>query len=405
MKPHKVELLAPAGDWGSLSTAIDAGADAVYFGVKGINMRMKANNFDLFELPKIMDKLHGENRKGYLTLNTTILNSQLDKVKNILKKAKEAEVDAIIFWDMAVLQMAKDLGLKLHLSTQGSVSNHAALKFYSDLGVSRIVLARENTLEDIRAINQYISDWNIPCQTETFVHGAMCVSISGRCFMSAYTFGKSANQGECKQPCRREFIIKDTKGESEYVLGKDYVLSPKDLCTIQFIDKIIDAGVSAFKIEGRMRSVEYIKIAVSTYREAIEAYYSGNLTYELKEKLFEKLSHVYNRQSSPGFYFGVPEEWHTEDYEKGYEKIYIGDVMNYYAKVGVAEVNIYDHQIEVGDEILIYGKTTPATFFTAKKMQQYHKDVKIVKKGEPVGLKVPIKVRRNDKVFLWKPVV
>ncbi|MCP4147323.1 MAG: U32 family peptidase, partial [bacterium] len=283
-----------------------------------------------------------------------------------------------------------------------SVSNSRALGFYAGLGVRRAVLARECTLKDISTIVSSIDSGNVPCQIEAFVHGAMCLSISGRCFLSSYSFEKSANKGECRQPCRREFLITDIKDESQYILGNDYVLSPKDLCSIEFLDQLIDAGIHAFKIEGRMRSIEYIKIVVSSYRKAIDSYFAGDFTEALKKDLKGELGKVYNRRFSTGFYFGKPKEWNTKDFEKSYEKIFLGDVVKYYKKIGVAEIIIRNEQLNEGDRILVIGKHTPATFADAMELQQEHQFVKVVKKGEPVGLKLPFKVRRNDQVFLWK---
>lgn len=403
MQIKKPELVCPAGEWRALVTAVESGADSVYFGIKDINMRARADNFDILQLPKIMDFLRKHNKKGYLTLNVIIMNHQLEKVENILIKAKDAGVNAVVLWDMAVLSMAKELGLNVHLSTQASVANSRALEFYSGLGARRVVLARENTLEDIKTISRTISEKKIPCEIEAFIHGAMCVSVSGRCFLSSDAFGKSANQGVCKQPCRRQFTITDTKNESEFILGTDYVLSPKDLCTIEFIDGLLEAGIHAFKIEGRMRSIEYIKIVVSAYREAIDAYFEGTLTDTLKSKLKEKLGTVYNREFSAGFYFGRPSRWTTtRDYQKSYEKIFLGDITNFYKKIGVAEMIVRSEQLRVGDQLLIIGKNTPASFAEAVELQQDHQPVESAKRGEAVAIKLPFMARRNDQVFLWR---
>jgi len=398
----KPELVCPAGEWRSLVTAVDSGADSVYFGVKNINMRAKADNFDVSQLKKVMEHLHRHGKKGYLALNVIILNHQLDKVEAVLREARDAGVDAVVLWDMAVLSMARELGLTVHLSTQASVSNVAALEFYANLGVRRVVLARECTLEDISTISRTVAEKNIPCQIETFIHGAMCVSVSGRCFLSAHAFGKSANQGLCKQPCRREFRIKDRKNESEFLLGSDYVLSPKDLCTIDFIDQLLEADIHAFKIEGRMRAVEYGKQVISAYREAIDAYYEGNLTTGLKAKLKKRLASVYNRGFSTGFYFGKPRDWTSPDYQKTYDKIFLGEVVKFYQKINVAEILVRNESLTRGDRLLIIGKTTPAAFACAEEMQREHKFVITVKRGLSVGVKVPFKVRAGDQVFLWK---
>jgi U32 family peptidase len=406
MKPKselkKPELVCPAGDWRSLITAVESGADSIYFGVKGINMRDRADNFHPSQLRKIMEYLHQNGKKGYLTVNVVIMNSQLEKLDSLLKDAAEAGVDAVVLWDMAALAQAKKLGLPIHLSTQASVANAASLEFYAGLGVRRVVLARECTLKDIKTIVRHIREKDISCRVEAFVHGAMCVSISGRCFLSTHTFGKSANRGVCRQPCRREFVIKDTKDESEFILGSDYVLSPKDLCTLDFIDRLIEAGIHSFKIEGRMRSVEYNKMVVSAYREAIDAYFDGRFTDTLKEQLKEQVASVYNRGFSTGFYFGKPVDWTSKNYQKSYEKIFLGDVVNFYGRVNVAEIIIRSHQLRKGDRLLFVGKNTPAAFAVADQMQQEHRDVDEVKRGEAVGVKLPFKVRRNDQVFLWK---
>ncbi len=404
MTIKKPELVCPAGDWSSLVTAVDSGADSVYFGLKGLNMRVRADNFDILQFPKIMDFLRQKGKKGYLALNVIVMNHEQEKIRRILEAAKSAGINAVVLWDMAVFSMARELGLNIHLSTQASVANANALAFFAGLGVRRAVLARECTLEDIRAIVRETRERNIPCQIEAFVHGAMCVSVSGRCFMSTLAFGKSANRGECRQPCRREFFIKDDKGESEFILGRDYVLSPKDLCTIEFVDQLIEAGIHAFKIEGRMRSVEYIKLAVSAYRRAIDAYFEGNLTTELKNKLKEQLASVYNRRFSPGFYFGQPEVGNAKQYVKTHDKIFLGDVVNFYKRINVAEIIIRCNRLQKGDRLLITGKNTPASFADAMEIQQEHKVIESAGPGEAVAIKLPFVVRRKDQVFLWRKI-
>lgn len=401
MEQKKPELVCPAGDWTSMITAVESGADSVYFGIKGINMRARANNFDLLELKKVMNYLHDRNRKGFLALNVIVMNPELVRVEKILKGAREAGVDAIICWDMAVLSMALDLGLAVHLSTQASVSNTGSLRFYSGLGVKRVVLARECNLNQIREIVRAINEENLDCEIETFVHGAMCVSVSGRCFMSLEAFGKSANRGECMQPCRREFFIRDTDDRTGFVLGQDFVLSPKDLCTVDFLDLLMDAGIHSFKIEGRMRSKEYIRVVVSAYRRAIDAHREGKLDGKSKKQLKAELETVYSRGFSPGFYFGTPVDWISRKLEQKNEKLFLGEVVNFYRKIGVAELIIRSNELKSGDRIMVVGKHTPARFTTVTEMQQEHREVKIVKKGEAVGVKLPFTVRRKDQVFLW----
>lgn len=397
-KIKKPELVAPAGDWSSLYGAVDAGADSVYFGVKGMNMRYGASNFDPLEIKKIMGYLHGEGKKGYLALNVLIYNHELDKIKKILAKASKAGVDAVILWDMAVLSAAREVGIEPHLSTQASVSNLEALKIYHGLGAKRVVLARECGLSDIKKIIQGIRDEKLKCGIETFIHGAMCLSVSGRCLLSQYSFKKSANRGECVQPCRREFLIKDK--ETEYFLGKDYVLSTKDLCTITFIDKLIEAGIDAFKIEGRLRPPEYAAKVTSFYREAIDAFFEKKLDMALKERLFKQLSFTFNRGFTDGFYFKKPLDL-GGTVSKRYEKIYLGEIKKFYKKLSVAEVCVSAGKLKIGQTVLITGKKTPACFMKIKEIEIEHKPVVVINKGETAGIKLEFEVKPKDKVFLW----
>ena len=398
----KPELVSPAGDWPSLVAAVESGADSVYFGVKILNMRNLAANFDITELPKIMRFLHDNNKKGYLALNVIVMDKELLKVERILRAAKKAGVDAIILWDMAVFSIAKRLGLKIHLSTQASVSNKEALLFFSKLGARRIVLARECSLEDIRSITGYIAKEGLSCEIETFIHGAMCVSISGRCFLSEHSFGKSANKGQCLQPCRREYYISDVEGEISYRLGRDYVLSPKDICAIDFIDGLIAAGIHAFKIEGRMKSAEYVKVATSVYRKAIDLALKGSLSEKLKKDLKKELETVYNRGFSKGFLFGVPIGETSKGGEHTHEKVFIGKVTKFFKKISVARIKIFDRAFKVGDDIMFIGKNTPARRVSVGQIEHRHKPIRKALRGEEVGVKLPFSVRLNDKVFLWR---
>ena len=408
MRPNeftKPELLAPAGNWSSLNSAISAGADAVYFGAKGMNMRHAADNFDILEIKKVMDLLHGEGKKGYLALNVIVYDNELEKVRQILTEAAEAGVDAVILWDMAVLAIAKELGLKVHLSTQASAANFEAVKHYASMGVKRVVLARECGLGDIENIVKKIRENDVDCEIETFVHGAMCVSLSGRCFLSQESFGRSANRGDCIQPCRREFTIRDESAETEdgcgYILGEDYILSPQDLCTIEHIDRLIAAGINSFKIEGRMRPPEYVKTVTSAYREAVDAFFDGRLDDGLKKELLNKVKASFNRGFSTGFYFGRPDD--LGGFSQGeYEKTYLGEVTKFYDNIDVAEIKLQTGSVTRGQTLLISGKKTPALFFTVNEMQVEHDPVDSAEKGSSVGIKLPFKVKAKDKVFLWK---
>lgn len=396
------ELLSPAGDWSSLYSAVENGADSVYFGIKNINMRHMASNFDLLELDKVMSYLHKNKVKGYLALNTIISNSELSKVEKILKAAKKAGVDAVILWDMAVLQMAKEIGLTIHISTQASIANFEALKMYSQLGAKRVVLARECSLAQIKKIVQTVKKEKIDCEVEAFVHGAMCVSISGRCFLSQYTFGKSANKGQCLQPCRREFLITDKEGESQYILGEDYVLSPKDLCSIDFIDELIESGIASFKIEGRMRSSEYAKVVTASYRKAIDACVKGKYTKKLKGELKNELAKVFNRGFHSGFYFGRPADDKSRRLEHSYEKIFLGEVTRYFKKIGVAEICLRTGSLSKGEQILFIGKSTPADVIRVDEIQSNNEFVGSALKGDTVGVKLPFVVKPKDKAFIWR---
>ena len=402
-KNKYVELVSPAGDWSSLKSAVSAGADSVYFGVKGLSMRNLATNFDTLEIKKAMEFLRKNKKRGYLALNVIIYDNEISKVKKILNEAKKSGVDAVILWDMAVLALAKQAGLKVHLSTQASVSNFLALKEYCSQGARRVVLARENTLADIKKIAAKIKKEKTPCQIEAFIHGAMCLSISGRCFLSEYSFSKSANRGECIQPCRREYIIYDTQGDCQYIAGKDRLLSPKDLCTIDFIDELIEAGIDAFKIEGRIRSPEYVGVVTSVYRKAINAYYKGKLTKPLKLRLKKELKKVYNRGFSSGFYFGQPtKEDVSRDLGNTYEKVYVGEITRFFKRIGVAELKVRNEPLKKGDEIVCIGKNTPASFAVVTDIQIEHKPVQSLERGQAAGIKVPFVLKRKDKVFLWK---
>jgi len=404
IKKDKVELIAPAGDWSGLVTAVDNGADSVYFGLKGLSMRNLAGNFDTLELKKVMQYLHTRGKKGYLALNVIIYENELKKIETILKKAKQAEVDAVISWDMAVFKIARKTGLRMHLSTQASASNSEALQMYKKLGISRAVMARECTLADIKKITGQLKKKKIRLQIETFIHGAMCISVSGRCFLSTYSAGKSANRGECLQYCRREFSINDDEGHQagEYVLGENYVLSAKDLCTIDFIDELIKSGIHAFKIEGRRRAPEYILVVTSTYRRAIDAHYAGKLTNAMKGKLKKQLSAVFNRGFSKGFYFGPPKNATSAGLGNAYEKIFIGEVTKFFKKINVAEIKLQNGALNRGQELLFIGRKTPANFMQVNELQQNHKFVKKASQGERVGVKLPFNVKPKDKVFIWK---
>jgi putative protease len=404
----KPKILAPAGDFIALRAAIDAGADEVYFGIKGLNMRAGAKNFEEKDLKKISGLCHKNNVKAFLALNTIIYEDEQSKAESLIKKAKIAGVDAIICWDFSIIELCKKHKMKVHVSTQASLSNYSAVKALKKNypNVERVVLARECTLEHIKKITRQIQKDKLDVEIEVFIHGAMCVSESGRCFMSQELFGKSANRGECLQPCRRnyEVYLKDPEEGHGLILGKDYVMSPKDLCALPIIDKIIDSGVKALKIEGRNRNPEYVHTVVSVYRRIVDEYTmtnNGTVVDKLKKSLMQELEKVYNRGFSTGFYLGKPmNEW-TKEYGSSsiQSKSYVGKVMNYYQKAGVAEILIESSSLLENDEILIQGVTTGLIKQNVKDIMLEDKKVMRAEKKQIITMKVDKKVRKNDQLY------
>jgi len=401
MNKKKPELLAGAGDWKMLRTAVKYGANAIYFGVDALNLRAKASNFALDELEEVVNYLHENNVDAHLTVNAVVYDDQNEKLDLVLKEAKRCKVDYIIAWDMAIIEKCLEYELPLCISTQASVSNSGAAKMYKRLGAKRIVLARECTLEQIKEIKR-----NVDIEIETFVHGAMCVAVSGRCFMSHHAFGQSANTGECLQNCRREYEIHDTSGETSFIIGTDYVMSPKDMNTIEFIDELIEAGIDSFKIEGRKRSPEYIAKAVSNYRKAIDLYFEGNLNKEVKQEMFEDLGKVYNRGFSAGFYHGIPS---GADYTERYgnqatiKKMYVGKVLNYYKQSKIAHIKLEAGEIELNDILYITGNTTGFVETTLQSLMKDEKQVDKAIKGEEVTFFLNELIRTRDQVYKVVP--
>jgi len=396
-KNKKPELLAPAGDWKMLTTAINSGADAVYFGIEKLNMRAKAANFRLNELPEIVAYCRNNNVDTHLTLNSIVYENELTELDLIISSAKDAGIDMIICWDTAVIQKCKDYNMPICISTQASISNSSAANFYKELGAKRIVLARECTLENIIEIKQ-----NTCIEIETFIHGAMCIAVSGRCLLSHHMFGKSANRGECIQPCRREFEIIDKDENKSLILGNDYILSPNDLAAIEFIDKLIDAGIDSFKIEGRKRSPEYIARVVSTYRKAIDLYFNNELTNETKTEMKRALATVYNRGFSTGFYFGTPgEDAYAEKYgsQATTRKVYVGKVLNYFSNKKIGHIRIIASDLHKGDNLYIIGPTTGVVEVKLGSMMKDEMTVESVDKGDEITFRCGEKIRSSDQVY------
>jgi U32 family peptidase len=396
------ELMAPAGDWTMLRTAIKAGANAVYFGVEKLNMRAKAKNFSIDELPEISKFCKSKKVKSYLTLNTIVFEDELNEAEQIIKSAKRAKIDRIICSDLAVAELCNNNKMPFCTSTQSSISNSLSASVYKRLGAVRIVLARECSLEEIKKIRK-----NTDLEIEAFIHGAMCIAVSGRCFMSHHLFGQSANRGECIQPCRREYEIYDTATKKSLLIGDDYVLSPKDLCTIEFIDQLIEAGIDSFKIEGRKRAPEYVATTVSVYRKAIDLYFKKKLTVEKKKEFLKELETVYNRGFSSGFYFEVPssEEYAGVNGSKATtRKVYVGKVLNYYKKPKAAHILLESGMIEVNNNLLIMGETTGLVEINLDEIIINDKLSPSAKKGDEVTFVTPELVRKNDKVYLVEHV-
>jgi putative protease len=432
----KPELLSPVQDFVSLKAAIDAGADAIYFGIKELNMRIGAKNFELKDINGAARECHKNKVKAYFTLNTIIYDDEIEKIKKILRLLKKGYIDAVICWDYSVIKECEKLKLPIHLSTQAGVANFETVSFLKDKikNLKRVNLARELSLGQIKKIIEKIKKNNLKIEIETFIHGAMCVSVSGRCFLSQEVFNKSANRGECLQPCRRKYLIKDIEEEHEFELGEEYVMSPKDLCTIEIIDKLIDAGINAFKIEGRNRSPEYVKVVTECYRETIDSIalsksrsvracegliiepqahaeqspllknhtLVGKYDEVLKNKLIKKLKTVYNRGFSTGFYLGKPiNEWSKAYGSKATKKkTYLGKVLNYYKKVKVAELLLETSDLKLGDSVMFQGHKTGVAEEKVSSIEIKDKKVKLAKKGKRIGVKIENIVRENDKVFL-----
>ncbi|MFC1728667.1 peptidase U32 family protein [Nanoarchaeota archaeon] len=390
------ELLAPVSNWPMLRAAIQSGANAIYFGIKQLNMRITANNFELSELKKIVSECHKNKVKAYLTLNTIVYEDELSKLKKILQEAKKAKIDAIICWDHSVILLCKELKIPFHISTQASVSNSRAAEYYKKLGAKRIVLARECSLEQIKEIKN-----KVKIEIETFVHGAMCVSVSGRCLTSQFLYGKSANRGDCLQPCRREYSVKDLETGFDLKLKNNFIMSPKDLCALPFLDKLVKV-VDSLKIEGRVKPSEYVSTVVSVYREALDKIKKKSFDKKFINSSLKKLKTVFNRDFSSGFFLGKPiDEW-TDQYggKSEEKKQFIGLVKKFYKKIKVAEIIIQTGKLKTDDQIMIEGKTTGVLKQKIKSMEKKHKKIKSGKKGELIAIKLNKEVKTNDKVFL-----
>lgn len=411
LERNSIEIMAPAGSWESLMAAIKAGADSVYFGIEKLNMRSKSSsNFTTEDLREIVRICKENNVKSYLTVNTILYDNDLTLMREIIDVAKEVQVSAIIAADVSALMYANSIGVEVHLSTQLNISNVEALKFYAQFA-DVVVLARELNMEQVSEIYQAIITDNIRGKSgeliriEMFCHGALCMAVSGKCYLSLHEKNVSANRGACNQICRRGYTVKDKDSEIELEIDNEYIMSPKDLKTIGFIDEMLAAGVRVFKIEGRARGAEYVKTVVGCYKEAIESVLNGTFTDEKKEDWNQRLSKVFNRGFWNGYYLGQRiGEW-SSNYgsEATHKKIYVGKCTNFFQKLGVAEFLLEAQYLEVGDEILITGETTGAYEDTVKEMRVKLEPTDKVEKGTYFSMKTNELIRRNDKLFKIVP--
>ena len=403
--------MAPAGNFECLHAAIQGGADSVYFGIGRLNMRShSANNFAPEDLQEICRLCREHSLRSYLTLNITLYDEDLAPMREVLHAAREAGVSAIIASDIAAITEARRLGLEVHISTQLSISNLESLRFYSQFA-DVVVLARELRLEQVRALSEAVEREHLcgpsgrPVQIEMFCHGALCMAVSGKCYLSLHEYNTSANRGNCYQLCRRAYEVTDKETGTQLLIDNQYIMSPKDLCTIEFLDKMADAGASVFKIEGRARSSEYVKTVTQAYREAADAIEAGTFTPELGAALKERLATVFNRGFWDGYYQGARlGEWsHVYGNQATRTKVYIGRVTNYYALLGVAEIQVETGSFRVGDPLLICGSTTGVVEVSPAEIRL--DDTHLLEeaaKGDLCSIPVPELVRRRDKVYLFK---
>lgn len=401
------EIMAPAGSRESLMAAIHAGADSIYFGIENLNMRARsASAFTIHDLREIAAICNEHGVKSYLTVNTIIYDEDICLMQKIVDAAKEAGISAVIAADVAVLEYCNRIGQEVHLSTQLNISNSEALKFYARFA-DVVVLARELNLDQVSEIYRTIQKENIcgprgeQVRIEMFCHGALCMAVSGKCYLSLDNLNHSANRGACMQVCRRSYIVHDKESDIELEVDNKYIMSPKDLKTIRFMDKMMEAGVRVFKIEGRARGPEYVHTVVSCYKEAIQSYLDGTLTEEKKDAWDERLKTVFNRGFWDGYYLGQRlGEWSkTYGSEATERKVYVGKGIKYFSNIGVAEFLIEASEISVGDKLLITGPTTGAIFIDLDEIRYDLKPVQAAHKGEHISIKVPSKVRPSDKLY------
>ena len=406
--------MAPVGSWESLRAAVQGGANAVYFGVGKLNMRSRsAANFSVDDLPAIVSTASQAGIRTYLTVNTIIYNSEIDEMHRLLEAAKVAGISAIIASDMAVIAYANQIGVEVHISTQCNVSNIEAVRYYSRFA-DVIVTARELPLAQVAEITQFIRDNDIRgprgelVQIEVFAHGALCMSVSGKCYLSLDNYNYSANRGACLQLCRRGYIVKDKESDLELEIDNEYIMSPKDLCTIGFLDKILKAGVRVLKIEGRGRSADYVRTVTECYREAVDAVADGTYSKEKIEGWMQRLATVFNRGFWDGYYLGRRlGEWSERYGSQATEnKVYLGLIRNYFGRINVAEVQLQTNEtLKVGDEIMVIGETTGVYRDTVRELRTDRDPVPEVHQGDRFSFASSQLLHRGDKVYRVDKVI
>ncbi len=410
MNRKDFEIMAPVGCYESLHAAINAGADAVYFGVEGLNMRARSSvNFTLDDLRRIASICDEAGVKTYLTVNTIIYDNEIAKCHDVIDAVKESGISAIIASDIAAISYARKIGVEVHISTQVNVSNIEAVRFYSQWA-DVMVLARELSLEQVSSIHRAIEEENIcgprgeKIRLEMFCHGALCMAVSGKCYLSLHEMNSSANRGACTQICRRGYRVTDIETGDQLEIENKYIMSPKDLKTIHFLNKMIDAGVSVFKIEGRARGPEYVALTVQAYSEAIQSICDGSFTDEKIAHWNESLSRVFNRGFWDGYYMGQRlGEWSSK-YGSSATKVkrYIAKGVRYFPKLGVGEFLMEAGELHPGDEIVITGTDTGAIIIKVDELRLEYDPVQTVRKGDSFSMKVPRKIRPSDRMYLWE---
>lgn len=410
MERKDFEIMAPVGSWESLAAALAAGTDAVYFGIEGLNMRSRSSaNFTADDMRRIVEECDAAGVKTYLTVNTIVYDSDMELMRSIVDAAKAAGVSAIIASDMAVILYARSIGQEVHISTQVNVTNIEAVRFYSQFA-DVMVLARELNLDQVKAIHEAIVREGItgpggsPIRLEMFCHGALCMAVSGKCYMSLHELNSSANRGACNQICRRSYTVRDRETGEELVVDNKFIMSPKDLKTIHFLDRMVDAGVRVFKIEGRARGPEYVHEAVECYSEALQAVCDGSFSEDKVAEWDARLDKIFNRGFWNGYYLGQRlGEWSSKYGSSATRtKVYAAKAIRHFPKIGIGEFQMEAGELKVGDEVVVTGPTTGALIFNVEELRLDLKPVEMVKKGDRFSLPVPAKVRPSDRLYLWR---